>query len=85
MRKNGLCYNLKYITYSLMTKFRKLENLEAKIINRKWSQIFNNILIKEKNIPINICKKISKINRLKYETIFTSHFSANILEGSELK
>ena len=34
-----------------MSKFRKLENLEAKIIVRKWSQIFHSICIKEKLVP----------------------------------
>ena len=34
-----------------MTKFRKLENLETKIIIRKWSQIFNNICITENLVP----------------------------------
>ena len=38
---------LNTLPHSLMTKFRKIENLETKIIIRKRSQIFNNICIKE--------------------------------------
>ena len=42
---------LNTLPHSLMTKFRKLENLETKIIIRKWSQIFNNICITENLVP----------------------------------
>ena len=39
---------LNTLSHSLMTKFRKIENLETKIIIRKWSQIL--IIFVLKNI-----------------------------------
>ena len=42
---------LNTLPHNLMIKFRKLENLENKIISRKWSQIFNNVCIKENLVP----------------------------------
>ena len=60
---------LNTLPHNLMIKFRKLENLENKIINRKWSQIFNNICIKENLVPkytfnIQLSEFIYKINKI---------------------
>ena len=35
----------------LKAKFRKIENVSLKMINCKWSQIFNKICLKEELMP----------------------------------
>ena len=39
------------VSNGLRAKYRKLENIEKKLINTKWSIIFNNVCLKENIMP----------------------------------
>ena len=42
---------LNKLPLNIRPEIRKLENIKGKIIKNKWSQIFNEICIKEKLLP----------------------------------